>query len=174
MHLKTFAAPFFLGVTFARIVGKFIAFACTVESVAECKNFNAKTFLPCQHHQQLQTSAIGAALHHSALAAAVQVSTTFDQLRLALIKYCIGQTTCRTDDCGDGSCCMTGTKKLCCVGGCNSPIDSEVDTISKVAEPSGPPEDSAICAWSGTAPFCVAGCDNGEPIQRYFNSNVLR
>ncbi|KAL5584508.1 hypothetical protein ACKRZS_003122 [Fusarium odoratissimum] len=54
--------------------------------------------------------------------------------------------------CGDGSCCWTGSKALCC-----EDEDAVQDLVQEKEEVG---VDS--CYWSGTAPYCAGECGPGE------------
>ncbi|KAF5578342.1 hypothetical protein FPCIR_11592 [Fusarium pseudocircinatum] len=55
--------------------------------------------------------------------------------------------------CGDGSCCWTGSKALCC---------EDEDAVQKLVQQKKEEIGVDSCHWSGTAPYCDGECGDGE------------
>ncbi|KAF5544861.1 hypothetical protein FNAPI_9300 [Fusarium napiforme] len=53
--------------------------------------------------------------------------------------------------CGDGSCCWTGSKALCC---------EDEDAAQKLVKQQDKVGASG-CRWEGTAPYCAGECESG-------------
>ncbi|KAI1013310.1 hypothetical protein LB503_001482 [Fusarium chuoi] len=70
--------------------------------------------------------------------------------------YCAGECEPGWDErgrsqYGDGSCCWTGSKALCCEQ------DDYVKNLVKEQDKVG----VASCRWEGTAPYCAGECEDG-------------
>ncbi|KAF4957177.1 hypothetical protein FGADI_3242 [Fusarium gaditjirri] len=55
--------------------------------------------------------------------------------------------------CGDGSCCWTGSKALCCEVSDDYAVKDQVKKQDKIGV--------ASCRWEGTAPYCEGECKPG-------------